>query len=276
MLLAAGIMFLAPKIAKAATLNQWVYPDSSIVTIYNKTHTDSITALVGQFLKNYWSKTLPAGWGVNIGDSGTVRIKSPTNDISNIKWFCTAASDLLPTAFAGKYSISVRDASNGADTVTTKCYKKGGLDTLIGVFDITTSSFAYEVYFDVSSLGLNNGDSVFIDAYAPGEHGQTKGVVQHRFIDADTLASFNLVVGIPEEQKQKKALEYQVYPTITKGKVNVKGLEKGFDVFNVAGQLIEDYQINSTGSYEFNYPDGTYFIMPKDKTYPTKKVVKTK
>jgi len=269
---------LVPKEAKAATLNQWVYPDSSQVTIFNQDHNDSVLALTGQFVKNYWSRTLPAGWNVLIGDSGTVKIKSLANDISNIKWFCRAASDLLPTAFAGKYSISVRDVSNSADTVTAKCYKKGGLDTLTGVFDITTSPFAYEIYFDASSLGLNNEDSVFIDAYAPGEHGQTKGKVQHRFIDADTLARFNLIVGIPEEHRQSKPLEYQVYPTITSGYVNIKGTNK-VNVYDISGRNIGHYEGNATSNgfnFEMSAPVGVYILKPENPKLPGKKIVKTK
>lgn len=86
------------------------------------------------------------------------------------------------------------------------------------------------------------------------------------------------VIGTSEENKQTKPLEYQVYPTITKGKVNIKGLEKGFDVFNVAGQCIGKYKSNSTGSYEIKGPDGNYFIVPeeKEKGFPVKKVTKIK
>jgi hypothetical protein len=99
-LLTAGIISLAPKLADGAALDQWVYPDGAWATIFKPDNTDSVKTQVGEHLPNFWTEDLPAGWGVGLGDSGKVRLDTQT-DTSEIKWFCTGASDLLPTSWLG-------------------------------------------------------------------------------------------------------------------------------------------------------------------------------
>jgi hypothetical protein len=170
-ILTAGTILLAPKLADASpSFEGWAHPDSSNFTLFKPDSSDSVSGLVGQYAPNYWTRTVPDQWGVLLGDSGIARFDTPS-DTSYLKWFCRGASTLQPTVFVGGYGISVRDVTDGGiDSVDAKCFKQGGLDTLYGSFDITSSSWEYEIYFDASTLGLVDGDTVVIEATAPGKY----------------------------------------------------------------------------------------------------------
>jgi hypothetical protein len=96
----------------------------------------------------------------------------------------------------------------------------------------------------------------------------------------DTAIYFPQNVSGVEQQgteRQRKGLEFRVWPSVTQGRVNVAGT-KGFDAYNVAGRKVGEYHgnnTNSTGTFNFSsYPSGVYFLRPEDMNQKTKKVVK--
>ncbi|UZE93848.1 MAG: T9SS type A sorting domain-containing protein [Candidatus Pacearchaeota archaeon] len=272
----AGVTFLLPKLADALpNFDGWAYPDSANVTFFKPNSLDSAKTMVGQIVPNYWVKTVPDAWGVSPGDSGLVRFDAPS-DTSYLKWFCRGNFTLQPTAFVGGYGISVRDVTDGGiDSVDAKCFKQDGLDTLYGRFDITSSSWAYEIYFDASTLGLVDEDTVVIEAAAPGKYGITKGEVQHRFLDADTLASFNLdTVSIKENlEKKVKVDKLNVRPNPANeffylnqsGKINI---------YNMIGSQVKEVKGNKV--YTGDLPQGHYFVKfkPEDSEKTIMKSIK--
>jgi len=77
---------------------------------------------------------------------------------------------------------------------------------------------------------------------------------------------------------------FKVWPTITTGKIHVKGA-KEFEVYDLSGRKVKTYganSANSTGStgsgvYNFDLPQGVYFLRPKDsESGESRKVVKVK
>jgi hypothetical protein len=275
-ILTAGTILLAPKLADALpNFDGWAYPDSANFTIFKPDNSDSVKTMVGQIVPNYWVKTVPDAWGIAPGDSGIARFDAPS-DTSYLKWFCRGAGNLQPTVFVGGYGVSVRDVTDGGiDSVDAKCFKQGGLDTLYGRFDITSSSWAYELYFDVSSLSLVNGDSVVIEATAPGKYGITKGEVQHRFIDADTLESFNLdTVSIKENlEKKVKADKLNVRPNPANEFFYLNQSGEIY-VYDMLGNQVKEIKGNKV--YTGDLPQGHYFMKfkPEDSEKTIMKSIK--
>jgi hypothetical protein len=117
----------------------------------------------------------------------------------------------------------------------------------------------YEIYFDASTLGLVDEDTVVIEATAPGKYGFTKGEVQHRFIDADTLASFNLdSVGIKENLEKKVNMDkLSISPNPAKEffYLNQSGEIK---LYNIIGNQVKEVKGNKV--YTGDLPSGHYFV----------------
>ncbi len=93
----------------------------------------------------------------------------------------------------------------------------------------------------------------------------------------DTLKeSLTIAASINEQPTGLETRVFNVYPTILRGNaLHVTGTS-GFDVYNVTGAQVGKYEVNTTGIYGFNYPEGVYFIKPQEQGLPTKKVVKVK
>jgi len=72
-------------------------------------------------------------------------------------------------------------------------------------------------------------------------------------------------------------VNFNATPTITNGKVKISGA-KEVDVYDLSGRKVAEYSnknSSSTGTYDFDVPQGIYFVRPKgsDSKEETKKVV---
>lgn len=183
-------------------------------------------------------------------------------DISNV-------TEWPDTNYQGPYPISaeIYDGS-GIDTSKTKLtWKLNNSDSTLANIDSIISN---NYYFTIDTTA-DTGDSVFyklkaVDASANQNEAYWPGPF------ASDWYSFEVnSIGVPEDGNDLEK-EFKVWPSIVRNKLQVRGADR-FDVSDIAGRKVKNYEANSTGAYDFDVPSGIYFVKSGDKT---KKIVKLK
>lgn len=290
--------------------------DSSMVYIVKPDKSDTCTILDppwddSGWVKSYgwnWSRAPPSGWGLVPGDTCNIFAIDSSNQRANTwREITGAGSHLTIPLYPAGYSIGIKKiTSPNSDTLMEgRCkIKHNGnySDEIVDTFN-TKYSNDYDGKFnlaesesikawcpalpDTGSNGKNArdwnkilGDSIFVDGKGinVNEIGESKGTIQRKFIDGDTLTSILLhAVGI-DESKPKK-LEYRIErnPCIN-GAIIYKNGKFDVELYDVAGKQVDKASGNDMVKIGYKAPSGAYFakIYGTDGKAKVTKLIKTK
>ncbi len=251
--------------------------DSADVIITNKNGIDTVMARVGRTgTTSYYSRTVPDGWGLVIGDIVIIKAKDIDGDSAKTWRNVTSATgaNLVIDLFTENvynthkgHSLLIKAVKDDLiDSVDAKCWVKGKPDTLQDRFRRNTSF--YNIAFNAENFPTASrptlGDSIFFKMTTGTYAAESKGLYLNQFIDGDTFPSCSLrLLGVTEEQLERKLRDNRliITPNPSKGMIVLPSQFKGF-LYDASGRKIMDIKNEKLDLR--NYSNGVYFVTDID------------
>jgi len=251
------------------------------VILKHPTLNDTVMVRVGS--DGSWARAPP--WNLNLNEIVSTKGIDTNGDSVKTTSRVTSISGsiLVYDLFPAGHSILVEKATDSVDSTNAKCYVKGKQDTLIGRFDI--DSGFWDISFNANNFPARsrpvNGDTIKVEAWEGSLQGSTSGIYgQYQFIDVDTLRSFNLYSGTPQETHLEgrviNNLRISPNPVTSNAYLQFNQNVDGA-LYNIAAQKVREIHGNRASLN--GLAPGTYFFRPNEKEnkpQSTKKIILVK